>query len=374
MPAVHRIALRASAAFILAAFCMPAFAQVGRDWGSQLSTYKDPVTGVEVRELTKPPSKNDNLYFHFSNFTADNKYVIFSSSLAGDTQLFRVDVESGQIVQLTDGPSVSSRAVVPDHTEARRVYYLREPLVFALDIQDFKLRKVGEIPAPRIGQSLQPTLSHDAKEMTLTKKVDANNWEIGLMNVDTGDYRTVIRQGFRIGHVQHSPTDPVIFYCWETGGYAPQRSWLVNTDGTGNRPFYVRTAPNTWFTPLKEWVTHEAWVPKTGDMTMINDKQGVMLVKKDGTSRMVREGNYWHAASNPDGTYFVLDDFDGRLWLMEVATGNTRLLATGLRATVKLHPHASFDRKGDYILLNTGRTHNGLAVIDLRKLPDLAWK
>jgi hypothetical protein len=55
---------------------------------------------------------------------------------------------------------------------------------------------------------------------------------------------------------------------WETSGHAPQRSWLVNVDGSGNRPFYVRTDPETWFTPLKEWVTHEAWVKETGGMAL----------------------------------------------------------------------------------------------------------
>ncbi len=374
MSHLHRIAPRICTLLIVVLLCWPVSAQVGRDWGTHLTTYRDPVTGVEVRELTVPPATSDNLYYHFSNFTADNRYVIFSSTLDGENQLFRADVETGRIVQLTDGAATDGRAACPDPTEARRLYYLRDAVVFAIDIHDFTVRKVGEIPPPRAAPYSQPTLSGDGKWMALSKKLDPANWEIGLMNVESGLYRTVVRQGFRIGHVQHSPTDPIIFYVWETGGFAPQRSWLVNTDGTGNRPFYARTDPKTWFTPLKEWVTHEAWVRGTGEMTMVNDKQGVMLVKKDGTARMVREGRYWHAAASADGKLLVLDDFAGRLWLTEAATGNTRLLATGLRTSVRVHPHASFDRNGDYVLFNTGRTHRTIATIDLRTLPDLAWR
>jgi oligogalacturonide lyase len=370
----YRCALRICTLLIVLLVCWPASAQVGRDWGTQLTTYKDPVTGVEVRELTKSPATSENLYYHFSNFTADNQYVIFSSTLDGQRHFLRADVETGRIVQLTDGAAIDSMAACPDHTEARRLYYLRNASVFAFDIEDFTLRKVGEIPPPRAAPYSQPTLSGDGKWMTLGKKLDTANWEIGLMNVDTGAYRTVITQGFPIGHVQHSPTDPIIFYVWETGGFAPQRCWLVNRDGTGNRPFYARTDPNSWITPLKEWITHEAWVWGTGEMSMINDKQGVMLVKKDGTARMVREGRYWHAAGSADGRFLVLDDFDGRLWLMEVATGNTCLLATGLNTSVKVHPHPSFDRNGDYVLFNSGRTHKTVATIDLRTLPDLAWR
>lgn len=346
----------------------------GKDWGVERQSYLDPVTNIRVWEMTKGPSVSDNLYYHFSNFTADNRYLIFASDRTGYSHLFRVEIASGRIVQLTDGPSISARSACPDHTEARRLYYLRGPEVFALDIVDFTSRKIGEIPQPHRDGFQQPTLSGDGKWMALTKQRDEANWEIGLMNTETGGYRTIITQGFRIGHVQHSPTDSIIFYAWETSGYAPQRSWLVNVDGTGNRPFYARIDPETWFTPLKEWVTHEAWVWETGDMTMINDKQGVMLVRKDGTARMVREGHYWHCAARPDGKFIVLDDMKGRLWLMETATGNTRLLATGLRDTVRtVHAHASFDRLGRYVQFHTGRTHETVAIIDLDELPPLSW-
>ena len=73
-----------------------------------------------------------------------------------------------------------------------------------------------------------------------------------------------------------------------------------------------------------------------------------------------------------DGKFLVLDDNKGRLWLMETATGNTRLLATGLRDTVRaVHAHASFDRLGHYVQFHTGRTHETIALIDLRELPTL---
>ncbi len=348
--------------------------QIGKDWGVERQSYLDPVTGVRIWEMTKGPSSGDNLYFHFSNFTADNRYLIFVSDRTGSSQIFRAEVETGRLVQLTDDPAIQSRTACPDHTEARRLYYLRGPEVFALDVIDYTARRIGEIPKPHVGGFQQPTLSADAKWLTLTKQRDESNWEIGLMSTETGVYRSVITQGFRIGHAQHSPTDPLIFYVWETGGYAPQRSWLVNDDGTGNRPFYARIDPKTWFTPLKEWVTHEAWVMKTGEMTMINDKLGVLLVNKDGASRMVREGNYWHAAARPDGKFLVLDDMPGRLWLMETATGNTRLLATGLRDQVRtVHAHASFDRLGRYVQFHSGRTHETVALIDLQELPPDNW-
>lgn len=350
------------------------FAEIGKDWGVEREAYVDSVTGVRILEITKRPSASDNLYYHFSNFTADNRYLIFVSDRTGSTEIFRYEIEGGQIIQLTHDPKTKARSACPDHTNASLLYYLRGPEVVALNIVNLTQRTVGMIPKPFVGGFQQPTLNADGTFLTVTKQKDEFNWEIGLMSTKTGEYRTVISQGFRIGHVQHSPVDPVIFYVWETGGYAPQRTWLVNTDGTGNRPFYVRTDPKTWFTPQKEWVTHEAWVKETGNMTMINDKQGVMLVRPDGSTRMIREGHFWHVAARPDGKYLVLDDMRDRLWLMETATGNTRLLATGIRDQVRsVHAHASFDRKGHYIQFHSGKIHETISLIDLRSLPPIRW-
>ncbi|MBI4658585.1 MAG: PD40 domain-containing protein [Verrucomicrobia bacterium] len=359
---------------ILVSIQGPACGDVGREWGIERKSYLDPVTHVRIWEMTQGPSASDNLYFHFSNLTADNRFLIFVSDRTGTWQIYRTELETGRIVQLTDDPAVNARTACPDHANARRLFHLRGSEVIALDVLDFTSRRIGEIPPPHAGGFQQPTLSGDGKWMTLAKQRDAANWEIGLMNTETGQYRTVLTQGFRIGHVQHSPTDPLIFYVWETGGFAPQRTWLVNDDGTGNRPFYARTEPKTWFTPLKEWVTHEAWVKDTGEMTMINDKQGVMLVKKDGTARMVREGHYWHAAARADGKLLVLDDMQGRLWLMETGTGNTRLLATGIRDSIRsVHAHPSFDRLGRYVQFHTGRTHETVALIDLHDVNAKGW-
>ncbi|MBK9138583.1 MAG: PD40 domain-containing protein [Verrucomicrobia bacterium] len=358
----------AAAAALVAAAALSALAQAGRDWGVESVTYADPVTGLTVTEITTGTNAADNLYFHFSNFTADNRHLLFVSDRTGSTQLFRWEVETGRVVQLTEDRRIAARSACPDHTDANRVYVVRGQEVLALSVTDGATRRVGEIPGPLIGGVQGLTLSGDGQWLALSKQRDAANWEIGLLHTSTGEYRTVLTQGFRIGHVQHSPTDPLIFYVWETGGIAPQRTWLVNADGTGNRPFYARTNPADWFTPLKEWITHEAWVTGTGEMTLINDKLGVMLASKDGQARMVREGRYWHGAASHDGQRIVLDDFEGRLWLAETRTGSVRLLATGLRETVRVHPHPSFDRRGHYVQFHSGRTRETVALIDLRQL------
>jgi oligogalacturonide lyase len=79
---------------------------------------------------------------------------------------------------------------------------------------------------------------------------------IAGMNVRTGEIKYVVSVPFQIGHIQSNPWVPgQIVFCWETGGKAPQRTWIVNSDGSGLRPLY----PEATF----EWITHEAVISPT---------------------------------------------------------------------------------------------------------------
>jgi oligogalacturonide lyase len=48
------------------------------------------------------------------------------------------------------------------------------------------------------------------------------------MNLKTGEIKSIVNVGFGIGHVQTNPWMPgEIVFCWETGGKAPQRTWII---------------------------------------------------------------------------------------------------------------------------------------------------
>lgn len=343
---------------VLAALCL-----------ASAQTYRDPKSGLEIVEIAPPGTGTTNLYYHFSNFTADDSNIIFGAAGAdGQAQVYRYEVATGKTQVVTSGAGVAASNACPHPKNARLLLYPRGRAVEEIDIFTGKVRRIGELPEPSIGGPGQPTFSHDMKSIAGVRKRDAANWEVGLMDLATGAWRTVASVGFQVGHVQHHPSEPLIFYVWETGGYAPQRTWVVNADGTANRPFYYTTDRQKWVTPLKEWMTHESWVPRTGDMTLIMDKVGIVIADRSGQGKRLLPGNYWHVRASEDGRYLLADDFDGNLFLIETATDSRRLIASGLRDTVRaVHAHASFDRSGKRVLFNTGRTRQTVGYIDLEK-------
>ena len=75
---------------------------VGRTNASEWLEYTDPLTLRRVRQLTDSTAEDYHLYFYNPSVTPDGKYLIFISERTGESNLFRLDLQSGIIVQLTD--------------------------------------------------------------------------------------------------------------------------------------------------------------------------------------------------------------------------------------------------------------------------------
>src|SRR5437879_13819824 len=117
---MHRICLVCISLLSALSAVLSRASDVGRDWGVEREFYFDPETGVRIQELTKAGCVSDNLYFHFSNFSADNRFLLFVSDRGGWRQLFRAEVESGRLVQLNSAPWASTHTACTDPENARQ--------------------------------------------------------------------------------------------------------------------------------------------------------------------------------------------------------------------------------------------------------------
>ena len=337
---------------------------------SERSTFIDEKTGITVTRLTSSPAKDNKIYQTHPNWTADGSYLIFYSDRTGRDEVFAIEEATGEIVQITDGDS--GALVVARHDNA--MFLVRDGRVFTVDLDALltdndkgKMRdasayrqRIADLPE---GSSLSGTFTEDANGKTLYfGLVDPDKaYSIQKLDVATGQFSTVIDLSFQVGHCQAHPTRTgVISYCHETGGDAPQRMWVVNSDGSGNRSFYAET--------FDEWVTHEVWWtedrmlftiwPDATDMK--RRPYGIGSVSlTDFHHKIHDQFPYWHVAGTQDGKYAVGDTFDGALFLIDIASGQRRLLTEGHRPKgAQSHHHQSMSPDGRRVLFVSSRFGN----------------
>ena len=428
---------------ILSVICISsmATAQIGKRFPSERKLIKDPVTGVELIFLTSQPGKGDSkLYQTHNSWTSDGQWVIFRSNRVPE-EAMAVNEETGEMVQITEGGysgqlNISRNKMIMHYS--RTVDENGNPI----PVRDRRASGAGA-GAPAVARSMQiietdlAELFADSKAGTLKDAshyqkicgttpvslgagglaaIDANediayfsvsreeamrhlppgtkiaetfgprNMGAGpsglaSMNLKTGEIRHVVSVPFQMGHVQSNNwVAGEIVFCWETGGKAPKRMWVVKADGTGLRPIYDELET--------DWVTHEAvitpdevafaimghrpvgtqgfdggttnpgqepgWGPSgtrahLGGLAIANLRTGEVYLAGQTKSG----SGLWHVGGSLDGRFAVGDDFKRDIWLIDRRTNEMMLLSAGHKETAQDHPHPIFSTCGTKILIQS---------------------
>lgn len=422
-------------------------AQIGRRFPSERKVITDPRTGVELVFLTSKSGTGDSkIYQTHNQWTADGKWVVFRSDRVPG-EAMAVNEETGDIVQVTEGGFSGMLCVArksmnlyhmrtlkdkDDKRKGMQVVEVNLERLFA-DSEAGKLknkkhyeRVCGTIPADMCSEGdMALDGSEDfvyfrldkeyARKMSIAepiaknfgpRKMGAGPGGIGKMDLKTGKAEPVVAVHFKVGHIQGNPWHPgEVIFCWETGGKAPIRTWMVNADGTNLRPIYRETE--------HDWVTHEAVIsadelviaiighrpikltpypPKNKDDNGNADEGNIpglesfafskdwgpagtkeyptgIAVVNMRTGELTMEGqvkgdNFWHVAGSQDGHWVAGDDFARELWLIDRQTGERILLTAGHKTTARDHVHPTFKPDGTEIeiqsamLSDDGRSMN----------------
>lgn len=272
---------------IVAFICSTTYAQIGTRFPSERKVVTDPVTGVELIFLTSTPVGDSKIYQTHNQWTSDGEWVIFRSRRVKN-EAMAVNEKSGEIVQVTEGGYQGTLLVArksmklyymqrSDNKDSHNIVEVDLAKLFAdskagslKDASEYQrvcgttppeLRASGDMALDADEEWIWFRVGHDEamKHLPEDTRIEDNfgprNMGAGPggitgMNIKTGEIKHVISVPFQVGHIQSNPWVPgQIVFCWETGGKSPQRTWIVNSDGTGLRPLYPESP--------YEWVTHE---------------------------------------------------------------------------------------------------------------------
>ncbi len=419
---------------LVALTAMPMLAQMGRRFPSERKVINDPKTGVELVFLTTKSGTGDSkIYQTHNQWTADGRWVVFRSDRVRG-EAMAVNEETGDIVQITEGGYTGMLCVARKSMNLYHMRQLRDSngrragmAVVEVNLQRlFDDSEAGKLKPKtayeRICGTIPPEMCSEgdmaldgsetfvyfrldkeyARQLPIDQPIAPNFGPrnmgagpggIGKMDLTTGKAEPVVAVHFKVGHIQGNPWHPgEVVFCWETGGKAPQRTWICNADGTGLRPIYRETE--------HDWVTHEAVISEDELVIAIighrpinsGEKKEIAGLESFATSNewgpagtkeyatgiavvnmrtheLTLEGqvpgdNFWHVAGSQDGRWVAGDDFARELWLIDRHTGERILLSAGHKTTARDHVHPTFKPDGTEIeiqsamLSDDGRSMN----------------
>lgn len=259
-----------------------------KTFSSEMRDFKDPLTGRTIRQLTAT-GNNYHLYFTENAFVRGENEIIFLSDRASGRDaapaddphynVFRMNLDSGEMTQLTDEDSAVSRATkTPD---GRLVVYHTKKHIKALDTLSGKTtllytetgnynlaspsispnqRYIGFIRNEKTGHEHGPNYSGFKERYYLVK--DAR---ITIANLDGSGWYDIFTDTHQLGHFQFSPDDPTIaMFCHEgPWNLVTQRIWLFDLAARAARPIYRQDEPDS--------IGHEFW---TQDGLIFFDNRG----------------------------------------------------------------------------------------------------
>ena len=279
----------------------------GTIWPAEWTTHNDPKTGVPVRQLTGHKGHSHHLYFTNPGWYDGGRKLLLGSDRHNLTVLMSLDLESGELLQLTDHqfpppPAEGSflfSCVNPQRAEA---YYWNGPELILLDLHSLEERLIYRAPEGFMVSILNCTA--DGKyvctglfeDLSGRFPLDLLHGYVGFeechaarplsrilrIATDGSGAEVVWEENYWIGHVNTSPTRPhLLSFChegpWEK---VDQRIWGLDLQ-TGK----------AWKIRPKEpgdLIGHEYWLAdgeSLGYGGQIHGKPGFGFVRYDNSDR-----------------------------------------------------------------------------------------
>lgn len=251
---------------------------IGKIWPAERSAWQDPETGATVTQLTQYRAHSHHFYFTNSGWYAKGSKLLVSSDRFNATNLYSIDLATGEMVQLTDLEPLPLpreveflRACVNPTRSETYFWYGFDLIALDLDTLEsrvlFQMEKgwdVSMINCSADGHDVYASISEDLSDRI---RVDylrgyvgfAETWEAKplrrIIKVATSGAggETVYEEKYWIGHVNTSPSRPhILTFCHE-GPWDKVDNRIWGFDDHTGKAWKIR-APRSG-----ESVGHEYW-------------------------------------------------------------------------------------------------------------------
>lgn len=376
----------------LAVAAEPSATLKGKVYPAENKTFTAKESGYEVIQLTSSPAEDSGLYFTSQSFVPADNSLVFTSKRTGAWNLFCMNLKTFEFVQLTDSKSISGTGAEVC-AATHEVFYREGKTIKAVHLKTLAERTICSIPdAYGVGSAVSVTASGQALAFSITSNVVLTTktkviysdmdehfakrpWSAVMTGrADGTGWHEIARQQKWLSHTLISPTNlNLILYCHEgRWNQVEQRLWLVNADGSNNRPLRPEEKPEIsighefWFGDGIH-VGYQVRYPKSPAKIGIADTRDGSYHEyetpfTDGHMQASHHGNLFIGdGSNKEPFLNLYRLEDGKM------TGRHIFRHDSSFSQQHWHPHPAFSPDDAYVLFTSCRAGNG--DVYLIKLP-----
>lgn len=366
-----------------------------------LTIHKD----YPVYQLTNSKGYNLCQYFTHPTWIFGTNELLFISSRTGTSEFFKVDVESGELTQLTENANAVPYSWAVSRNGDFIVYHggkdQNEFRKINLESLDDEL--ILERPEKYKGWA-GSILDIDFEDSDTFYGTHSDNFvpsNLFVGSISKGTYEPyfseVESKTTFFDHQMLSPADPNVMQINKTpkayvGREAPQRMWLLDIKKHELKPLYKQK--KRWYARA-ERVGHESWLPDGKHMCFVVRRNKVKIC--DINSEFGNEvawtagqgPNFWHVSASPKGDMLVADTMwdDTGIWLIEVKKQQKGRLFNICRSNstwesekacrlaekyrLQAHPHPGFHPDQKYLHFTAFHDNTDgiqLFIVDIKKM------
>ncbi len=257
-------------------FCLAAWLRAEDAPKEPPTSWIDPDTGHRVIRLTREPG-SDSFYFNYNAFTPDGKKMAFTTPegisvldlathearalvkgpaktiIVGAktpnlyftrptadpyfSMLWRVNLESGEVVKLADLPRRASVVTINADETLGAGTFIEGDANAGGAYDGTPQQTASRMSATNLGEPAN-------KGELMTRRLNARlPMTMFTIDLKTGALKVLLEHSTDwLNHLQFSPTDPtLLMYCHEGHWWLVDRIWTIRTDGTQNQLVHQRT-------------------------------------------------------------------------------------------------------------------------------------